>query len=234
LFFIGASGWSWMGKFFLWLKTYWPQISWMLSGATALAGLIWRKKIVISLTAYRERRQLLAQVPTIKAQLDEMQARLDEIANELKFNGGQSTKDIVTSLHDLVELSEMRWQVQLQTTPTGVYECDPSGRCTRANPALCELFGLSESAMIGDDGNGWLQVVGRNQAEKMTAFHNWESSVREKIPYKDEYWIMPSDGEPVYCTTYAQALRSKKSGKILKFYGVVNPKPQGKRNSKDA
>lgn len=223
-----------MGKFWLWLKTYWPQVSYSLSGVTALSGLLWRKRILVAWAAYRERRRLLAEVPTIQAQLAEMKAQLEEIAKELKFNGGQSTKDILTSLHDLVELSEMRWQVQLQTTPTGVYECDPSGKCTRANPALCELFGLSESEMIGDDGNGWLQVVGRTQAEKMQVFHNWQASVRENVPYRDDYWIVPPEGEPVYCATYAQALRSRKSGKILKFYGVVNPKPQSKRNSKDA
>lgn len=227
-------GGFWMGKFFLWLKTYWPQISYTLSGATALAGIVWRKKIVVWLTGYRERRRLLDMVPTIQTQLTAMQTQLDEIAKELKFNGGQSTKDILTSLHDLVELSEMRWQVQLQTTPTGVYECSPDGKCTRANPALCELFGLSESEMIGGDGNGWLRAVGRNQSEKMAVFHNWSESVRESVPYKDEYWIVPLEGEPVYCTTYAQALRSKKSGRILKFYGVVNPKPTGRRNSKDA
>lgn len=221
-------------KVFDWLKAYWPQITYAISGATALAGIVWRKKILVWLTSYRERRRLLSEIPTLREQLSAMQAQLTEIANELKFNGGQSTKDILTSLHDLVELSEMRWQVQLQTTPTGVYECSPDGKCTRANPALCELFGLSESDMIGGDGNGWLQAVGRNQSEKMTVFHNWSASVAESVPYKDEYWIVPPDGEPVYCTTYAQALRSKKSGKILKFYGVVNPKPVGKRNSQDA
>lgn len=223
-----------MAKFGVWLKTYWPQISWALSGAAALAGVVWRKKLSTLWHAYRERKRLLAEVPTIQTQLAAMQVQLGEIAKELKFNGGQSTKDILTSLHDLVELSEMRWQVQLQTTPTGVYECDADGRCTRANPALCELFGLSEAEMIGSDGNGWLQGVGRSQQEKMQAFHNWQASVRENVPYKDEYWVVPPEGEAIFCTTYAQALRSKKSGKILKFYGVVNPKPLAKRNSKDA
>ncbi len=223
-----------MGRFWIWLKTYWPQISYFLSGVTALGGLIWRKRIAGWVAAYGQRRKLLAELPQVQVELAAVRERLDLIAAELRFNGGQSTKDILTSLHDLVELSEMRWQVQLQTTPTGVYECDPSGRRTRANPALCELFGLSETEMIGDDGNGWLQVVGRSQSEKMQVFHNWQASVKENVPYKDEYWIVPPDGEAVYCTTYAQALRSKKSGKILRFYGVVNPKPQGKLNSRDA
>lgn len=223
-----------MGKFLLWLKTYWPQISWAISGATALASVVWHKKILVWITSHRERRRLLNAVPTFQAQLSTMQSLLDEIAKELKFNGGQSMKDIVTSLHDLVELSEMRWQVQLQTTPTGVYECSPDGKCTRANPALCELFGLSESEMIGDDGKGWLKAVGRTYAEKMSVAHNWASSVKEGVPYNDEYWLVPPGGEPVFCATYAQALTSKKSGKILKFYGVVNPKPVNKRNSKDA
>lgn len=223
-----------MVKFWVWLKSYWPQISYALSGAMALAGFLWRKRLAVWLANYRENRRLIAEVPSLRAQLTAMQAQLNEIAQELKFNGGQSTKDILTSLHDLVELSEMRWQVQLQTTPIGVYEFDPSGRCTRANPALCELFGLSETEMIGGDGNGWLRVVGRNQAEKMQAFHNWQASVRENVPYKDDYWVVPPDGDAIYCTTYAQALRSKKTGKILTYYGVVNPKPQGKRNSRDA
>ncbi len=218
-------------KFFVWIKAYWPQISYALSGATALAGFIWRKKIIVWITSYRERKRLLAEIPTLREQLAAMQSQLEEIARELKFNGGRSTKDILASLHELIELSDMRLMMYQQASPVGIYECDATGKCTSANPALCELFGMTEQEMLG---NGWLEAVGRNQVEKKLVFENWQASVRDNIPYREDYWIVPRTGEAILCTMYAQALRSRSTGKVLRFHGVVNPKPQGKRNSQDA
>jgi len=202
-----------MGKAWLWLKANWQQATYFISILTAIAGWFWRERVKVFILKLRDYRQIANDYPSLKAQLTETLNQLAE-------------------MRQLIQLSALRWEVSWQLSDVGVYECAPDGSCTFANHALCMLFGLSESEMKG---NGWLNAVGRNQTERMTIWQIWQDSVKNNVPYKAEYWVVPADsGEAVYCVTYAKALRSPDTGQVLKFHGVVKPHPTPPRNSKDA
>lgn len=174
---------------------------------------------------------MLDAVPTIQSQLTLMQVQLNQIVEEMKFNGGKSFKDLIARILEAHDLDQMRWQLLEQASPIGIYECDANGSCIKANLALCEMFGLTEAEMMG---NGWLESVGRSQLEKDSVYNSWRAAVQKSIPYKDKYWLTPREGDALEVMTYAQALRSQKTGNVLIYRGVVTPVLIQPRNSKDA
>lgn len=203
-----------MSRFWGVIKGNWEQLAFFASMLTGAAGWVWRQKLRGWFLRLRADRQTVQGIPAILAEL-------------------KALNEQVAELREVVQLSALRWRVTWQLADSGVYETDDSGSCTFANPALCALFGLSEQEMLG---RGWLKAVGRTQIERTEIWRQWMDAVKTDIPYRAEYWVAPSDGgAPVFCMTYAEALRSA-SGKVLRFHGVVKPHPIGerKRSSQDA
>ena len=203
-----------MSRIWAVIKSNWEQLAFVGSLLAGIASWIWRTKLRATWKRLVRREHAVDELPAILAEL-------------------KSLNEQVAELREMVQLSGLRWRVTWQLSDFGVYETDPKGSCTFANPALCDLFGLSEQEMMG---NSWLRAVGRNPTERMKVWQDWQVAVAQDIPYRAEYWITPGSGrEPLYCVTYAEALRSPVNGKVLKFHGVVkpHPAPEKRRNSQD-
>lgn len=204
-----------MSRFWMVIKANWEQFLFGFSLLASIAGWAWRTKLHRFWKRILNRERAVDELPAILAQL-------------------KSLNEQIADLREVVQLSSLRWRVTWQLSDFGVYETAADGSCTFANPALCDLFGLSETEMLG---NGWLRAVGRNQTERQKIWQDWQDSVHQDIPYRAEYWIKPRNGKEIsYCVTYAEALRSPVTGKILIFHGVVkpHPPPDKQQNSKDS
>lgn len=64
----------------------------------------------------------------------------------------------------------------------GMYWCDAAGRCTQVNHALCELFGMDSSDMLG---HGWAMAI----EDRERAVQVWHGAIEKRLPYKASYYI---------------------------------------------
>lgn len=143
---------------------------------------------------------------------------INAAVKELQPNGGRSVLDRVRRLDNTIEELNARQRAVLDRDPVPVYECDPEGRCTYANIALCELFGLSEKDMLGF---GWLESL--HPDERIRVHGLWTECVRKRIPYECRYDVRdPGTHAVVPARTVAHPMLSK-TGDLLGYHGTVRP-----------
>lgn len=95
-----------------------------------------------------------------------------------------SLVSVINSLREQIEYNQARITSILEHHPGEVYECSPEGECLYANPAICELFGLSKQEMRG---SGWLGGI--EPAERERVYNIWTAAVQKKIPYECQYVV---------------------------------------------
>lgn len=161
---------------------------------------------------------LFVKFPLImERRLNAQDAKLAIIEKEVTPNGGGSLKDIVRSTNDLALIADLRTKQMIVVHPIAMYECEPvHGRCTSANIALCELFGLDEPRMLG---NGWLAAIEPSARQK--CWDGFQEAIESDIPYSWEYDVINQrTGKLTHCRTEMNTLRDKKGNPIL-FQGFV-------------
>lgn len=199
-------------KYWEWITRHWGPVGFFITFIVVpVATFLWRKPIARLLARLNEYRKLTRDYPSLLAEIEKVNKHLEEMRHE-------------------IELSSLRWRVYWQFSDVGVYECDPKGFCTYANPRLCSMFGLQLDDMLG---TGWLRSVGRSSQERTQAWVNWKTAVDGGLPYSDEYWLTPPTGARVYIRTYAMALRSAIDDSVLLHHGVVIKHPNPPPDSKD-
>lgn len=108
-----------------------------------------------------------------------------------------------------------RLYAMLDLLPTAIYECDVEGRCTHANTALCDLFGLEHAGMLG---SGWLEAI--HPADRATTYDSWMNAIAKGIPYEAEYRVRHVESKKLtLCTTVAYPLIE--DGDIITYFGKV-------------
>lgn len=137
------------------------------------------------------------------------------VKRELTANGGSSMKDALIQTRDMAAIASARANALSNHSKFCMYECDPHGRCTFANAALCELFGLDSGAMLD---HGWLSAI--VDEERAAAADAWTKAVKENTPYSWTYHIRNQrTKEVILCSTSAQPVNA--GGKIIAFTGSV-------------
>lgn len=180
----------------------------LITGVSALIGAV-TGGITAVKAKHKVTKDLLSKVETL-------QKGLDAITTELSPNGGSSFRDKVTRIEESIDLLKARWRLSLTSSSIGQYECDAEGQCTYANRALCEMFGLDESQMMG---NGWLASI--DHTDRARVWDDWVRDIAKDIPYEDRYTVVNArTGERIPVKTIAVAHRSR-VGKILGFYGRI-------------
>jgi len=99
------------------------------------------------------------------------------------------------------------------------FECElPSGKCVRANLALCQLFGMEGHVMLGD---GWLDAVHPDDRERVA--DTWIDGCKTHRPYACNYRITPG-GKTLTVVARGRFIRCKR-GEVIGFLGTVRPLP---------
>ncbi len=143
-------------------------------------------------------------------------AKVNDLCNELKPNGGSSLRDAI----DRIELSLERHNLKMLSLQDFqdlcLYECAPDGSCTYASKALCELFGLSHNDMLG---NGWLGGI--DEKYRIAAFHHWKECVDQKVPYNNSYIVKNrKTGDHINVITMAKPIIDSRN-QISSYLGIV-------------
>lgn len=111
--------------------------------------------------------------------------QVQEALDQLKPNGGESLSDVIRKMSHGMTLLRARVFGVIDMDKTPVYEFDQTGACTFANRALCDLFGIDKSAMLG---NGWIRGVDFNERDE--TYREWMSSVTDRRPYDCAYTVV--------------------------------------------
>lgn len=193
----------------------------LLAAIVAVVTCAWKYRVVVETGAKSIR--WIAFVNGRAARIEENMAILTKavsdvreiVARELSPNGGASIKDVLMDTRNMAYIAAARANSLSNHSKFGMYECDPSGRCTFANAALCDLFGMDSSAMLD---HGWLSAI--VDEERAASADAWEKSVREHLPYSWTYHIRNArTKEIILCSTSAQPVIA--GGKIIAFTGSV-------------
>jgi len=110
---------------------------------------------------------------------------------------------------------ELRQRIAERHLKIGVYVCDIHGECTWANDVLCATFGLDSREVLG---NGWLAAVAEDDQERV--FEHWKRCVLDKLPYQEQYRVVPPDGTPWYAYTQSWPVITD-DNRLLCYVGYI-------------
>ena len=82
----------------------------------------------------------------------------------------------------------------------GIYQSDAQGRCTYANAALCELFGMSEKELMGVD---WLERVHPDDRAQVEAARQHAATA---IPVFHLEYRLLVEGRTIWVAAFSTAL----------------------------
>lgn len=194
---------------------------WTVAAAFGTFFLLWlaRAKIVFGILRkiYNGIALLLSFPAIMQKRMDDQDAKLKEITEELTPNGGGSIKDVVGKINELVLLNALRTRQMIMTHSVAIYECEPKhGLCIMANKALCELFGLSEEEMLG---NGWIKAI--VPRDRQACWDGYQKAIASDIPYDWSYVVQNQRTRECYkCSTEMVVLRDGCS-KAIVYQGIV-------------
>jgi PAS domain S-box-containing protein len=158
----------------------------------------------------------------------EMRAEVKEIRDELKYNGGSSTKDMIKMLIDndskktqILErlesgMNDMRLIQKINdiTSDQMKFSMDHQGSCTFINEAFLKMFGYTWRDL---EGFNWESVIHDDDIEEVQA--RWKSAIQKRSRYTGEQRIVCANGECKYVRVTGYPI--VENGELKGFYGTV-------------
>jgi PAS domain S-box-containing protein len=114
-----------------------------------------------------------------------LKKQIEGIQAELTNDSGKSTKDIVNRIEKKLDRVSAGLDFSFALHEKAVWQCDSYGNCTKASPALCEMFGMTEAEMLGF---GWMLAID-TQEERSHVSDEWKKAVETRIPWAQSYCI---------------------------------------------
>ncbi|MFI3186137.1 MAG: PAS domain S-box protein, partial [Methylococcaceae bacterium] len=111
--------------------------------------------------------------------------------------------------------NERHLSTLISTTPVGIFETDPDGKCTYVNERWSRITGLSFQTA---QENGWITALHPEDKEKVSA--EWIASVAEKRAFHLEYRFQQQDGKIFWVLGQACEYRSI-TGELLGYIGSI-------------
>jgi len=140
---------------------------------------------------------------------------IEQIAAELKPNGGNSIRDVLDRLEKEMASFDSKIKTLIIYNDVALYETDPAGQCLWVSKQWCNLTGLLPADA---QGNGWILSVHEDDRERV--FEEWKNAIEQQRDFTMNYRV---GNETVGFSTVhgrANAIKSAK-GKILGFIGTL-------------
>jgi len=127
----------------------------------------------------------------------QLKEKLDLIYGEFKTNSGKSLKDQLNNIEDQQKLntktiknifSRMKWVFDHKDYP--MFETDNDGQYVWVNEAFLRLTGRPNNEVMGA---GWKNIICHQIRKNL--INSWETSVKEKIDFEEEYHITNKNGK---------------------------------------
>ncbi len=136
---------------------------------------------------------------------------VQDIEKTFGREAGVALRRMVETLHQKIDMKDIRLDILENTLSIGIYLCDGDGKCTYANKTLADMFNMDKERMMG---YGWLEPI----VNKKAAYETWKFAVDNRIPYSDTYDVSTELGVRTYKT---MAEPSIKDDIVLGYVGVV-------------
>jgi two-component system, sensor histidine kinase and response regulator len=118
--------------------------------------------------------------------------------------------------------SEERFRSLSASSPIGIFETDPAGRCIYANPRWQEIFGIGLEQSIGD---GWQRAI--HPADRLQVADAWNDATRGGESFHREFRVATTDGPERWVSSRAATLRREDTA-IAGYVGTVEDITQHK------
>jgi PAS domain S-box-containing protein len=128
-----------------------------------------------------------------------------------------SLNQILHATNDLAHLSHSKAQLAWSASPIPMFECAPDGHCIWVNQALCDLFGLDMTQMLGE---GWLSTLHPDDIPRVAA--HWQDTLKSWVPYRVRYRVLRKGKEQINVEATASVIRNPKTGRTLSIWGRVD------------
>jgi PAS domain S-box-containing protein len=101
--------------------------------------------------------------------------------------------------------SEEKFRTLGESAPVGIFETDLEGKCIYVNERWCEIAGLTEHEVLGDD---WAQAI--HSEDREMVFEQWSAAVARPMPFRLEYRFQRPDGSVSWVLGQAAAKTDNK------------------------
>jgi len=127
-------------------------------------------------------------------------------------------RDITDRIRAEAELrdSEQRFRALSTASPTGIWRCDPRGRCTYTNPQWQRMSGLTHEESLG---TGWTRVVHPDDVESVRDFFRRAAARGEE--FGTDLRILRPDGEIRWVTMRGAPVLTP-NGEITGYVGTAD------------
>lgn len=147
--------------------------------------------------------------------------KMEEAAEQSKYNGGNTMKDMVKRIMDMqfglinkVDVIGNRQTSMMNLNDAAMFENDSEGKCIMANVALCSLFGSTPNQMYG---YGWLNFI-KNADHEREVF---EQAIETDNEITRDYVIMYGGHGTEIPATYIAHIKRDEDGNIVNITGKV-------------
>jgi len=131
---------------------------------------------------------------------------------KLKIDG---LEQAVVARTQQLRRSEERFKKLCNFSPFGIFETDPSGRCSYTNPRWNEISGRSREENIG---LGWSQAI--HPAEREATFAAWKTAAESGSEWSSEIRLLTPSGEVRWGQMVTAPIFSA-GGSLLGYVGTV-------------
>ena len=127
------------------------------------------------------------------------------------------SQDVSTRMHTEMALrsSEARFRTIATQSPLGVFLTDAQGRFVYANPRLQNMWGLSESEIMGD---GYLRAV--HPDDRRTALEELRVAMTASVSLETGFRVVRSDGSERHVCIWTAPIRDGET--VTGFAGTVD------------
>jgi PAS domain-containing protein len=126
--------------------------------------------------------------------------KIDEIAAQLRTNGGSTLKDAVNRIEQRQRREAEKTRLLLEGGDFPCFECDASGACLYVNQAYMKLVERDEEEEVLY--NNWRALISEEDREDVLS--NWDRAIKDKTNFEAYFSFVGKENTriPVYCRAY--------------------------------
>jgi PAS domain S-box-containing protein len=144
-------------------------------------------------------------------------ASIEEIAQELRTNGGSTLKDAINRIEKTQAFTLTRQRALLDSHGLAIFETDEEGDCTHANQFYLDAVGRGMPEVAG---KGWISCIAPEDRERVAT--EWYRAVSDNRMFNGKYSFVASDGTTFMSVVSAHPVKNN-SNKIIGYVGMMIP-----------
>ena len=176
-----------------------------LTALASLGGIVWKFLVKPMLHLTKTIEDLSNDLPVIH-----------EIASEFRNNGGSTLRDVLDRIQDQLTKASFVQRSLILQSGKAFWETDSEGKWLWASPALCNMIGLEEEAILG---HGWVTNIHPDDQERV--FNEWQLAIKQDRQFRSFYRFLHTNGSVVKVLGVCFPVRTGRRNRIIGFVGTL-------------